>query len=303
MTRYTHKTILSEVKKVCHSLQLSLHHNWRGPKLYTQQQLIALLILKARENKSLRRFVAWLYETKWPEWLGLKEIPSCSTIYRAMQRLGMGMLRKINNIISSSLSTTKKAFDGTGIQMHHRSRHYERRAKLDYLPNGKLDIFANIEHYIIEDWHFAVRERHDILAAKRMMKRAKYQANIEIWADKGYDCEELHRLAFEKGHLLLAPTRRSSRKRPKGRFRRQVDAIIVAKTKKERSKVETIFSILKRVYGEMIRALHPHMKKREMAWKIIAMNTEKVAKNLLFWIWLQTIRNRAYRIYYFTRTK
>jgi hypothetical protein len=293
MTKYTQNEIIVQVQKVCHSLQLSLHHNWRGPKIYNQHQLIALLILKGRENKSLRRFVAWLHETKWPEWLGLKEIPSYSTIYRAIRRLGMSVLRRINDAIISVLKTTKAALDGTGINMHHRSRHYERRAKLDYLPNGKLDILANIEHFTINDWQFTVKERHDVYASKRIMRRQKCVHNVELWGDKGHDCEELHEIADAKGFVLLAPTRRSGRKRPKGRFRRKVDALIEAKGCYERPKVETVFSILKRVYGETIRAIEPYMKKREMAWKIIAMNTEKMIKAFALWFWFQTIRNRT----------
>jgi hypothetical protein len=293
MIQYTRNEIVVQVQKVCYSLQLSKHHNWRGPKIYTQQQLVALLILKGRENKSLRRFVAWLTESKWPEWLGLREIPSYSTVYRSFQRLGMNFIRMVNAVILQTCNAVKKAFDGTGINMRHRSRHYEKRAKLDYLPNGKLDILADIENFVIEDWHFAVRERHDVLAAKRMIKRSK-ECTAEIWADKAYDCEQLHQLTHNKGGILLVPTRASSRKRPKGHFRKKVDAIIEAKDKYERPKVETIFSILKRVYGETIRAIKPHMKKREMAWKIIAMNIEKVAAKLLLYLWIQTIRNRAY---------
>lgn len=204
----------------------------------------------------------------------------------------MSFIRTVNALIVKTCNAITKAFDGTGINMSHRSRHYEKRAKLDYLPNGKLDILADIENFIIEDWHFAVRERHDVLAAKRMMKRAKKCA-AEIWADKAYDCEELHQLTHDKGGILLARTRASSRKRPKGRFRKKVNAIIEAREKYERPKIETVFSILKKVYGETIRAILPHMKKREMAWKIVAMNIEKIAAKLLLYFCIQTIRNRA----------
>ena len=148
---YTQKEVNSLVDKVCHKLQLSLFHNWRGPKIYNQHQLVALLILKGRENKSLRRFVAWLTETKWPEWLGLREIPSYSTIYRALQRIGMKIIREINRVVVGCLETVKTAFDGTGINMNYRRRHYEKRAKLDFLPNGKLDILRDIRHFLIND--------------------------------------------------------------------------------------------------------------------------------------------------------
>ena len=294
MNVYTTTEIFSQVKKVCYSLQLSRRHNWRGPKLYDQHQLVTLLILKAKYNLSLRRFVAWLNETKWPEAIGLREIPSYSTVYRAFQRIGLSVLRQINDTIVQVLKSTQKAIDGTGINMSCRSRHYEKRAKLDYLPNGKLDILADVEHYVIIDWQFTVRERHDAFVARRILRRAKKVENNFLWADKGYDSEKLHELAFNKGYILLAPVRRSTRKRPKGHFRQRVTELLAQQPLNQRPKIETTISILKRVYGETIRARLSGMKKKEMAWKIIAMNIDQVRKNIIFLFYLLTIRNRAF---------
>ena len=281
MQKYTQNEIVVLVNKVLHHVQIPLHWNYRGPKIYTTRQLIALLILKARENKSLRRFVSWLKETKWPEWLKLKEIPSYVTIHRALKRFNLSILREINKVIVSFLSSKKKALDSTGIDVIHRSKHYERRVGLFRERFPKLDILGDIENYLIEDWNFKLKERHDIIGAKSIIKRAKKVDSIDLWADKAYDSEELHQLAHNKGFTLLAPTRKSPRKKPRGFFRRLVDKRIKEKDKNERPKVETIFSILKRVYGETIRARLGYMKKREMAWKIIVMNVEKVIKILV----------------------
>ncbi len=71
------------------------------------------------------------------------------------------------------------------------------------------------------------KNRYCVRQAKKMMKRArKRNSRAEVWADKAYDCEELHELSDEKGFTLLARTRKSSRKRPKGRFRRKVDNLM-----------------------------------------------------------------------------
>jgi len=39
MNKYTQNEIISQVNKVYNKLQLSLHHNWRGPKLYNPHQM------------------------------------------------------------------------------------------------------------------------------------------------------------------------------------------------------------------------------------------------------------------------
>ena len=42
-----------------------------------------------------------------------------------------------------------------------------------------------------------------------------------ILGDGAYDCEELHKLARENNNELFAPLRKSSRKTPKGYFRKK----------------------------------------------------------------------------------
>ncbi len=67
-----------QVIKLCHSLELKLHFNHKGPKIFTNYQRIMIIILYLRSKKSLINFIKEFHETRWPIWLGLKEIPGNS---------------------------------------------------------------------------------------------------------------------------------------------------------------------------------------------------------------------------------
>ena len=76
-----------QVIKLCHSLELKLHYNKKGPKIFTNYQRIMIIILYLRSKKSLINFVKELHETRWPIWLELKEIPKKSMINDSILKL------------------------------------------------------------------------------------------------------------------------------------------------------------------------------------------------------------------------
>jgi hypothetical protein len=63
-----------QILKVCHRIELSLHDNHKGPKIYTNYQRVAILVLYIKSGEGLRNFVKSLYDSRWPIWLGLKEM-------------------------------------------------------------------------------------------------------------------------------------------------------------------------------------------------------------------------------------
>ena len=94
--QYTMTQLQQLVKKVSFHRQICLYHHTLGPKIYTQHQFVALIILYAKSNLSLRKFISYLYESKWPEWLKLKEIPCKSSLHNHFQRIGLTIIRTLN---------------------------------------------------------------------------------------------------------------------------------------------------------------------------------------------------------------
>jgi len=268
------------VNKVCHHRQISLYHFYYGPKKYTQHQFVALLILYARSHKSLRDFVQYLYESKWPEWLNLKEIPCKSSIHNHFQRIGLVVIRTLNSFVSRVKKRIRHAIDSTGIDANHASKHYEKRIGRIKSPFLKLSILAQSENpFLIQDFEIIDTHLHDINHAKTLTKRFHLKNKI-IFADKAYDSEELHELNQLKSNKLYCPIRDFKVKRPKGKFRRK----IAKNFDKDfyhlgRNPIEMIMFLLKR-NGLIIRAKKKANKVKELAWKIVAYNIERLMKSL-----------------------
>lgn len=281
MTKYINQfrnNLHEQIIKVCHSLNLRLHFNKTGPKQFDNYQRVALIILYIRSRKSLREFLEEFEENKWKNWLQFKHIPAKSTLHDWLKLFEMKIIRLLNKKITSQIKPVLTAIDGTGLDSHQSSKHYEKRLK-DFgviFPKStyaKLDIWIDIQSQMILDFVLVTKQRHDVIAAEKIFRRNNLR-KIKIIADKGYDSESLHKLVQEKGGLFFAPVRSSPRKNPRGFFRKKC-------TKGDeqypmRNIVETVNSVLKRVQITALRAKKAFMKKRELAWNVILYNMKRL---------------------------
>jgi hypothetical protein len=273
-----HKQII----KVCHSLELPLHFNHKGPKIFTNYQRVALIILFKRSKKSLVDFVFELYESLWPRWLSLREIPGKSTLHDWLKLFEMPVIRALHEEVLPKKQPKLMAIDATGIDSWQRSRHYERRTGEAYMPYAKLDAIIDVKTLIIYDHVLRLKPRHDVIGASSIIRRTRLK-NTKILGDKGYDSEPLHQLVADSGNLLYAPVRKSQRKNPKGKFRRRC----VEKDKQyhKRSAVESAFHALKQRIMPNLRCKLHYMKKREIAWGVILFNMTRISEMIRFFIW------------------
>ena len=272
-----HKLIL----KVCHRMELPLHYNHKGRKTFTNYQRVALIMLYHRSRKSLRDFARELYESLWPKWLSLKEIPGKSTIHDWMKLFKLETVRELHQVLTEKQKPTMVSIDATGIDSWKRSRHYAWRIGETYLPYVKLDALVDVKTKVILDYNIRVKPRHDVIGATSIFKRTRLK-DVLILADRGYDSEPLHEVAREKGNILYAPPRIWSKKRPKGRFRRK--CIEKHPDYGMRNISESVFHALKTVHVSALRSRIGFMKKRELAWNIMVYNMNRIMLAWLSWI-------------------
>ena len=263
-----------QVLKLCHALELPLHDNVLGPRKYTNYQQVSLLVLFVRSRKALRDFVSELYESRWPVWLGLKDIPCKSTVHNWLCRFDLGFVRSLLEESVAGHEPELMAVDATGIDSWQRSRHYERRIGEPHVPYAKADVLVDTENKLVYEHVLRMKPRHDVLGATSMFKRLTSK-HVLVLGDKGYDSEPLHSLAEQQGLLLFAPVRASSRIYPKGMHRKRC-AMHQPARKGMRSIAESIIRSLKVRIGTLRSRLH-YMKKREFAWHILTYNLEVFA--------------------------
>ena len=257
-----------ELIKLFHESNLPNHFNQKGNKEFVNLQRVSLIILFRRSKKALRDFIRELKESKWIYWLQLKKIPSKSTLHNWLNLFKMKTIMQLFNQLKPKKSKFT-AIDGTGFDSFHRSRHYEKRVGFTQMPYSKVDLFVDVESKEIIDFSLVTHHQHDIVAAKQFVKRNSLK-NIIVLCDKGYDSEGFHRQIFDKGGKLYAPVRKSSRKFPRGWFRRQ--CLELPDFMGKRSIVECINAVLKRRFINNLRSKKSYMKKREFAWSMIVYN-------------------------------
>jgi len=257
-----------ELIKLFHESNLPNHFNQKGNKEFDNLQRVSLIILFRRSKKALRDFIRELKESKWISWLQLKKIPSKSTLHNWLNLFKMKTIMQLFNQLKPKKSKFT-AIDGTGFDSFHRSRHYEKRVGFTQMPYSKVDLFVDVESKEIIDFSLVTHHQHDIVAAKQFVKRNSLK-NIIVLCDKGYDSEGFHRQIFDKGGKLYAPVRKSSRKFPRGWFRKQ--CLELPDFMGKRSIVECINAVLKRRFINNLRSKKSYMKKREFAWSMIVYN-------------------------------
>jgi len=277
--QYEHK-LKTAFLKVFHAEHGKLHNNHLGPKIYTESQKIMCAILYKRSSRSYVRFVDELHESLWSKWLGLKEIPGKSSVQRWLINTPKSLLEKFSRRLLPK-KPELLAIDATGIDSWRRSRHYELRIGEAPVPNAKLDVIVDVDSKMVFDHVLRIKPRHDVIAAEQMLRRARF-TDAKLLGDKGYDSEKLHELARSQGVTLFAPVRKSARKRPRGRYRRQC-----AKGSSEyprRNVVESFMHSFKAVHCSALRSRKHWAKKKEIAIAILLHNLEKKIQKIIDYI-------------------
>ena len=267
-------------------------------KKFTNYQRVALLVLFSRSGKALRNFINELFETKWPRWLDLKDIPFFSTISRWLKKWNLEFLRTILTKTVAKTTPSLMAVDATGFDSWQRSRHYEQRLKQcgvhrNHDPYAKVDLLIDTTNRLIHDWVLRLKPRHDTLGFVTMIKRSKLK-NVLILADRGYDSEPLHKIVIKSGNLMYAPVRDFHVKKVGGKNRQR--CVKGHEDYFQRNTVESVNFSLKSRFRSLRSKLH-WMKKREFAWKIITYNLEKLSqttKSLIYLLYRATFCNKPH---------
>lgn len=280
LPKYSSK-LEEQLIKTFHDLGLPLHSNKTGNKEFTNYQRFSLIINFYRSKSSLREFVdEKMPESKWISWLGLKRIPTKSTLHRWLKIFDLEIIRKILRTLSPE-NVELTAIDGTGFDSWQRSRHYEKRigeVQAPPMPYAKVSLFVDVKSQMILDFDMVLHHEHDVKGAERIFKRNCFE-NIFGLGDKGYDSEPLHEIARANGIIFYAPVRKtdkksSKKKKPNGKYRRQ--CMNPPDFAGMRSIVETINSVLKRTQISSLRSKKPKMKKREFGWQAVVYNLKKI---------------------------
>jgi hypothetical protein len=122
-----------------------------------------------------------------------------------------------------------------------------------------------------------VRRREGLQAVVRKAHSIK-PIKVGI-GDKGYDDEKNHELLRDELHAMsIIPARHQDVPvwRTHGVYRKEMKRGYSKKTYHQRSKDETIFSVIKRTMGGEVRSVKTRAQNNEMRFKIISYNAARI---------------------------
>ena len=247
-------------------------------KIFCNHQKIILLVLKQKLRTTYRDLVELLKITEIPKHIGLKRIPHHTTLVKFAKRIKPKLLNFLLPFRKAKIS----GLDGTGFEVENQSRHYQMRTGKGFFYRRyiKVGISVDLDKQIILKQEVHKSPRNDHKDFKPLLNGLKTKF---VCADKGYDSYANHKFIFEKlnAKSFIKLKKWGSRKGKYFSFRNKAKEIYNDKIYHQRSKVETIFSVIKRKYGSTLRSKSFAMQKKEVICKLIAYNLERLIIDFL----------------------
>jgi len=150
----------------------------------------------------------------------------------------------------------------------------------------KLTIGAELRTQIVTAIKVRRGPANDNVDFEPVVRRAHAIKPIKVGiGDRGYDAEKNHELLRDELHAMSIIPARHARVpvwRTRGRYRKEMKRGYSKKTYHNRSKDETIFSVVKRTMGDEVRSVRAKAQNNEMRLKIISYNAARIASLTYF---------------------
>lgn len=252
-------------------------------KMYCNHQKFAIYILMQNLKMTTRGIVSFVKNNSDVKlYLGLHKVPDHSTIVRFVNKI-KNFMHAILNIRQASIV----AVDATGFELEAKSYYYrniDKRLFKNYIRKTKhymkLSVAIDTDTQLILNYKMRYGPRNDNIDFKQLLKELKVDYVI---ADKGYSSKANRRFVLNKLKAYpMIPYKRTEGvyRIHNGRVKLKFDDKIYH----QRSKVETVFSVLKRKYGSFLRCRKLSTQKVELTCKLIAYNIDRKINYLLFFI-------------------
>ena len=284
---------LREVKIALRHSAWPKYSNKRSNHVFTQHQLLALLMLRQRLSKSYREFISWLRVMDGVlKELALEYLPHFTTLQKFAKRTGLEQLEMVLATLARrhSHGDVTVAVDSTGFSCGYASHYFihtisDKRSEGDRMIDRavtrhvKQQAVIDVDSQMILALSFRYGPCNDFRDGVPVLAKAASTFSIgTVLADKGYDSEEIRRFIIKD---LRASTQIPTRKNGKyatefkGLYRRTQSSTFDEGIYHQRSLVETMHSSSKRVMGEAVRARSQDGQWKELVVRGIAYNAWK----------------------------
>ena len=240
-------------------------------KIYDNRQKMIMLIFKQKMRMTYRGIVKFFrFSSLARALIKITGVPDHSTLVKFHKRLSA----KIVDLLLCKKKANISAIDGSGFETSHMSYHYanvwNRQDKRKHRRYLKISIAIDTDTQYILSQKIRIGPRNDHIDFKRVMK--KVTCNYVV-ADRGYDSKSNRYFVLnEMKAYPHIPYRKWSGKTYE---RTGVQLKFNKKIYNQRSKVETVFSVIKRKYGSCILSKSFESQKKELLIRLVTYNIDR----------------------------
>jgi len=270
------KTFLVSARKL---VSLMPRYNSKfSNKIYDNHQKMIILIFRQKMKTTYRGIVKFLrFSVVARALLKLKSVPDHSTLVKFHRKLKFVNLDKL--LCKKPVETS--AIDASGFETTHMSYYYanawrskDKRIRRRYL---KLSIAIDVDSQYILSQKIRIGPRNDNIDFENVLKNVKCKI---VLADKGYDSRKNRYFVLRKMKAYPQIPRRITSGPTYERI--GVKIKFDENIYHQRSKVESVFSVIKRKYGNYILSRTFETQKRELLLRLVAYNIDR--KIILSWV-------------------
>ena len=258
----------------------------RGPKPYDYRKVALICVLRVLLRKTYADYeIEMRNDIRFCTPLGFKKLPGKSTIQRGMNMLTMELLREVNYILISRWIKRRLNvyIDASGIRIIGRSIWYSLRIKKNICRRecDKVHLAICGDTMLALNWFITNGKKNDCPFFKRLL--APFKLLGIVLADKGYLSRKNFQLVADKKGSAFIPFKNNSTARTKSSpawkwaFNLwKAIPMIFKGIYNQRSKVECVFSVLKKRYGDNLYNKGVYRRRREFALRLIAYNIKLI---------------------------
>jgi len=264
--------------------KIPLYSSKFSRKDYNQHQLLALLVFKEYLGARYREIVE-LVEVMdaIQKRLEIPRIPHFTTLCKFSSRISSTILTQVFKKASTvsyrapgRVSTI--AIDSTGFPTEYFSYYYSMRTEKTRRDFIKISLAVDTDKQTILGAKITKSRQHDTKHAKPLLKNTFKKAECYV-LDRGYDSEQIHQQIRTDLHALsFIPIRDWKADYVKGKFRKIMAQNFDRKRYGQRNKVETVFSVIKRRFGDEIKSRLYTSQVKELKLKCIVYSIDRFLK-------------------------
>ena len=265
---------------------MPLHFSKFSNKIYSNYQKLFLLVYKQFRKFTYEELLTDLADNRSLRAnLGFPKLPHYTTLIKFTKKLSYQILDKLVLAFKKLVPKPKKvAIDATGFGLDNASPHYCKRIGRTYRkrPFMKTTFIVDIETYLILLCKMRKCHRHDTKDAKPLVKKLAlhYKPDV-LYADRGYDDNNLFKLVFEKLKaypLILQRNLDVPKHRRSGIYRKMTFDVFDYGEYLQRNKIETANSMIKRRFGSRAKSRICKTQKVDIIMRVIAYNIDRLIR-------------------------